>query len=281
MIDDKIKKDVFVGVPSLSRPEYITKKTMKWLKDVELDHGVFVEPQERFLYKQYCGKCVKTLEQSGQGLMFSLNSIRDYARQNGYKYLFQLDDDVDGFERVGVEDPVLAFHETIEDCYNAMEQFPEIGGIRFTQFRYWLYSKKDMHKWTHINRPLQGICMLRLDAVPHIDDNLKEYTDTVTSLHIWANGYCTLNYGLSGLKVVQNANKGGCQTHDRKQEGLDTIHLLQKTFPRVFEKEGSSWFKVDVDISAYLEKFNYLPINTDDKNLEILLKSSKFALLKH
>lgn len=278
MIEEKIRKDVFVGIPSLSRPEYITKKTMRWVKDIELDNKIFVEPQERFLYKQYNGKCVETLEKSGMGLMYSLNSIREYAKKNGYKYLFQLDDDVDGFERVGVSDPVQAFHETVADLYEAMEAFPGIGGVRFTQYRYWLYSKKDMHKWTHINRPLQGICMLRLDAVPHIDDGLKEFTDTVTSLNIWANGYCTLNYGLSGLKVVQNANKGGCQTHDRRQEGLDTIHLLQKTFPKVREKEGSSWFKVDVDISAYLEKFNYLCINSDDKNLQNLLKTGKFAM---
>lgn len=276
-VSEQIKKEVFVGVPSLSRPEYITKKTMKWLKDAGFDYRIFVEPQERFLYKQYNGNCVQTLEKSGQGLMYSLNSIRDYARKHGYKYLFQLDDDVDGFERVNTSDPVQAFAETVIDCYEAMKEFEKIGGIRFTQYRYWLYSKKNMHKWTHINKPLQGICMIRLDAVPHIDDELKEYTDTITSLNIWAKGYVTLNYGLSGLRVVQNANKGGCQTHDRRNEGIETIERLKQTFPLVQEKEGSSWFGVDVDITAYTEKYGYMCINSDDKNLHNILQMSKFA----
>lgn len=276
-MNDNIRKDVFVGVPSLSRPEYITKKTMKWLKDTGFDFRIFVEPQEKFLYKQYNGNCVQVLDKSGQGLMFSLNSIRDFARNNGYKYLFQLDDDVDGFERVDDADPVAAFEKTVEECYEAMETFEKIGGIRFTQYRYWLYSKKNMYKWTHINRPLQGICMLRLSAVPHIDDELKEYTDTVTSLNIWANGFVTLNYGLSGLKVVQNANKGGCQTHDRKNDGICTIEKLKETFPLVKEKEGSSWFGVDVDISAYTEKYGYECINSDDERLHNILKMSKFV----
>lgn len=266
---EEIKQDTFIGIPSLSRPEYITTKTMKWLKDCGIPFKIFVEPQERFLYKQYNGDCIVELPESGQGLMYSLNYIRQYASILGYKYLFQLDDDVDGFVRTDVDekDFLNAFYKTIDDCRQSFIQYPNLGGIRFTQYRFWVYSKKNMHKWTHLNRPLQGICMLRLAAVPQINPKMKEFTDTLTSLYIWKNGYVTLNYGLSGLKVVQNANKGGCQTQDRASYAEETIKLLKKDFPKVTQKEGSSWFKIDVDISHYMDQYRYAVVNGDDDKL--------------
>lgn len=268
-------KDTFIGIPSLSRPEYITKKTMSWAKELP-NVKVFVEPKERFLYKYYLGDAVETLPESKQGLMYSLNHIRRYAKEKGFKYLFQLDDDVDGFARIDTEEPLDAFMQTLSDCYQAMEQFPSIGGIRFTQYRYWLYSKKNIHKWTHLNKPLQGIAMIRLDAVDEINPDMREFTDTLTSLYMWKKGFHTLNYGLSGLKVVQNANKGGCQVYDRKQDALNTIHLLQKDFPEVKEKPGSSWFGVDVDISYYLDKYRYTSLNCEDDSLQNHLSNCKF-----
>jgi hypothetical protein len=275
MINEQILKETFIGIPSLSRPEYITKKTMAWAKHFP-NVKVFVEPQEKFLYKHYIGKAVEVLPESKRGLMYSLNYIRQYARERGYKYVFQLDDDVDGFVRIDTEDPVEAFKLTIEDCYNSMEKFPAIGGIRFTQYRFWVYSKKNISKWTHFNRPLQGIAMIRLDAINEINPDMREFTDTLTSLYIWKNGYCTLNYGLSGLKVVQNANKGGCQVYDRKEDAINTINLLKNDFPNVKEKEGSSWFKVDVDISYYLEKYRYTSLNCDDERLQNHINNCKF-----
>lgn len=279
MFEKDCFKNTFIGIPSLSRPEYITKKTMSWAKDLP-NVKVFVEPQERFLYKHYLGKAVEVLPEAKRGLMYSLNYIRKYAKEKGYKYLFQLDDDVDGFVRMNTEEPLHAFKETLNDCYNAMERFPSVGGIRFTQYRFWVYSKKNIHKWTHFNRPLQGIAMIRLDAIDEINPEMREFTDTLTSLYMWKKGYCTLNYGLSGLKVVQNANKGGCQVYDRKDDALNTIRLLQKDFPEVKEKTGSSWFGVDVYISYYTEKYCYTSLNYDDERLCNHLTNCKFEQIQ-
>ena len=267
------KTKTLITIPSLGRPQYIKKKTMAWLADTGLEFKIFVEPHESFIYKKEFGSnAIVTLPKKGQGLMYSLNYIRLYAKNHGYEFIFQLDDDVDGFETIEIQNPVEAFKKTIQDCTEAMETFPKLGGIRFTQFRYWLFSKKKMFKWTHYNRPLQGIAMIRLEAIPQIEPELKEFTDTITSLYIWRCGYFTLNYGLSGLKVVQNANKGGCQSYNRKIDAETTIKALQKDFPMVFEKEGSSWFGVDVDISKYMDMYKYAPLNMDDENLILYLE---------
>lgn len=274
-----MEKKLFIGVPSLSRPEYITKKTMSWLKETNIPFKIFVEPQERFLYKHWNGgECIETLPKSGQGLMYALNYIRQYAKEKGFDYLFQIDDDVTSFHRVDEEEPLKAFEKTAYDCVDAMNNYPLLGGIRFTQYRFWLYTKKDMHKWTHLNPLMQGVCVIRLNAIPQLSIKLSEFTDTVTTLYIWKNGYFTLNYGLAGLNVVQNANVGGCQTMDRKKQAIETIEELKKDFPLVKEKESSSWFGVDVDASHYIKENGYLVVNNNDKYLDNLLKHSKFAL---
>lgn len=274
-----MNKKLFIGIPSLSRPEYITKKTMGWLKETNIPFKIFVEPHERILYRYWNGNNIETLPASGQGLMYSLNYIRSYAKASGYEYLFQLDDDITSFHRTDVSDnkPLEAFEKTAHECIEAMERFPRLGGIRFTQYRFWLYSKKNMHKWTHYNPLMQGVCVIRLKAVPQLNKRLSEFTDTVTTLYIWKNGYFTLNYGLSGLNVVQNANQGGCQTQDRKKLALETIEELKNDFPLVTQKKSSNWFGVDVDASHYIKQYGYLVVNNNDKYLDNLLNTSKLA----
>lgn len=274
MIEDI--KDVLVGIPSLSRPEYITKKTMKWLHESKLPFKIFVEPHEKFLYKQYNGDCVVSLPKSGMGIMYAFNCMQAYARKHGYKYLFRLDDDVDGFVRTDTDetDYINAFYKTVIDLRSAFDTFPKLGGVRFTQYRFWVFSKKDMHKWTHINKPMQGICMVRLDAIPKISNDLKMFDDTIVSMYMWKNGYFTLNYGLSGLKVVQNANKGGFQTQDRRALAIQAIELLKKDFPLVSEKDSTAYFGVDVDIDPYLAKYGYLSVNCNDIGLKKTLEKN-------
>lgn len=149
---ENLKSKIMIGIPSLGRHEYITKKTMNFCKNLPIEVKVFVDPLEYTLYCQTCGKeNVVKLPESRKRIMYSLNHIRSYAKEKGYQYLFQIDDDVQGFERVDTKDKVEALMLTIQDCIEAMERFPQLGGIRFTQYRYWIYSKKGIHKWTHIN----------------------------------------------------------------------------------------------------------------------------------
>jgi hypothetical protein len=264
---ENLKSKIMIGIPSLGRHEYITKKTMNFCKNLPIEVKVFVDPLEYTLYCQTCGKeNVVKLPESRKRIMYSLNHIRSYAKEKGYQYLFQIDDDVQGFERVDTKDKVEALMLTIQDCIEAMERFPQLGGIRFTQYRYWIYSKKGIHKWTHINPLMQGVCVIRLDAINEINPILSEFTDTITTLNVWRNGYFTLNYGLSGLNVVQNANKGGCQSYDRREDAIRTIENLKIDFPKVTQKEGSSYFKIDVDASAYIQENHYSPINLDSND---------------
>lgn len=267
---------LLIAVPSLGRPEAILKKTYKLLdgfevnsNEIHVDFKVFVEPIEYMMYKRNIpAEHLVKLAESRKGLMNTLNFIREYANNHEYDYLFQMDDDVECFERVDTKDKHEALRLTIVDIVNTLKMMPNVAGVRFTQYRYWVYSKKDMKKWTHVDKPLQGVCILRVSSLRQIDPGLKEFTDTVTSLYLFKDGYHTLNYGYSGLKVVQNANKGGCQSFNRATEARETISLLKKYFPLVFEKDSSSWFGIDVDVDDYTE--NQRPIHKMEQDLNFL-----------
>ena len=264
---------VLIAIPSLSRPEEIGKKTLAFVANSGIPYKVFVEPQEAFLYKYYCGKeNVVKLAESGRGIGYSRNSMRKYAREHGYEYIFELDDDIQEFARIDATDKTQALLHTIKDMVSAMKEYPKLAGVRFTQYRFWLYSKKDMHKWTHINKPLQGVAFMRLSAIPEMSDYYTHFEDTAISLLMWQNGYFTLNYGMSGLNVLQNQGKGGCNSGDRRQSAKNSIEEIQKVLPHVFETTGNSYFGVEMDIEYYLNKYHSAPVNCNDDKLHMYLK---------
>lgn len=247
---------VFIGVPSKGRPQAIVSRTLDLLSGYEnASFKIFVEPQESFLYKYYCGKeNVVVLPKNDQGVMYAYQYMRQYARGRDYKYIFQIDDDVKRFVRVDTDDKHEQMDLTIQDIIEYMNENASCGGVRFTQYRYWLFTKKKLKKWTHLNPLLQGVCILRLSALREIDNRMAEFTDTVTTMYLWEDNYYTLNYGLSGLDVLQNINKGGCQMLDRKQMSLTTIELMKKDFPEVKQKSSTSYWGIDIDCSYYLDK---------------------------
>lgn len=273
MTAEKLGKRVIVCIPSLSRPTEICKKTLAFVKDCGLPYKVFVEPQEYFLYKYNCGKGnVVKLPDSGRGIGYSRNRMRDYARENGFEFIFELDDDVSEFARIDTADKKDAFLLTVEDCINAMDEYEKLVGIRFTQYRYWIYSKKKMHKWTHLNKPLQGVAFMRLSTLPAMSDNYSHFEDTAVSLLSWEQGLFTLNYGLSGLNVSQNQGKGGCNIGDRGQSAKYSIAEIKKALPYVYETTGSSYFGVEMNIDYYNEKYHAMPVNCEDDQLHEILK---------
>ena len=264
---------VFIGIPSLSRPQPIMTKTLDLVMNCGIDFKIFVEPHEAFLYKYYCGKeNVVKLECKGKGIGYSRNSMRKYAISKGYKYIFELDDDIKEFARLETTDKRNALLLTIDDMITAMEEYPKLAGIRFTQYRFWLYSKKNMSKWTHINAPLQGVAFMRLSAIPQMSDNITHFEDTTISLLMWQNGYFTLNYGYSGLNVLQNQGKGGCNAGDRRQSAKSSIVEIKKSLPEVFEEVSNSYFGVEMNIDYYKDKYHYTAVNCSDKELHEQLK---------
>ena len=269
---------VLIGIPSLSRPTAILKKTFALVNGAGIPFKIFVEPQEEFLYKHYCGRGnVEVLPMSGQGIGYSRNRMRDYAKANGYEFIFELDDDIDWFERLDTNDKQESLRMCIEDFCAVMDRFSKCGGIRMTHYRFWIYTKKDMHKWDAFNKHLIWASFMRLSALPPMSDKYAHFEDMAISLLLWRAGYFTLNYGLAGVHVMQNQGKGGCNTGNRSKVAEDSIKEIQKEFPHAFQKDARSYFGVNIDVDYYMSAFHSHSIKCDsDDELEAYLAKNPY-----
>lgn len=269
MCNKKTYNGLLIGIPSLSRPQAILKKTLSIVKDAGIDFRIFVEPQEYFLYRYYCGKDnVVKLQEAHKGIGYSRQSMLEYVKKHGYKYLLELDDDIDDFVRIDCEDKKEAFLRTVTDLYQAMEKYEMLGGIRCSVYRFWLYTKKELYKWSHYNQLLLNPMFLRVSAFKDTDSiaDIPHFEDTILSLFIMRNGYYTLNYGLTGVKFGFNQGSGGCNSGNRKELCQDAIKVIKKEFPETLVKPNSTW-DVDVDVSYYLDKYGKttLKCKTDEE----------------
>jgi hypothetical protein len=80
-----------VAIPSKSRPENIKSFVLPFVKRLNLDYKIFVEPQE---INSYNFENVVSHEENNIGLGGALVSIKKYAEKNNYDVILKLDDDV-------------------------------------------------------------------------------------------------------------------------------------------------------------------------------------------
>ncbi len=267
---------VLIAIPSLGRPMAILKKTFALVNGAGIPFKIFVEKQEEFLYKHYCGyKNVEILPESGQGIGYSRNRMRDYAKANGYEFIFELDDDIDWFERLDTNDKQESLRMCVTDFVDAMDRFPKCGGIRMTHYRFWIYTKKDMQKWDAFNKHLIWASFMRLSALPPMSDKYTHFEDMAISLLLWREGYFTLNYGLAGVHVMQNQGKGGCNMGNRTKMAEEAIVEIKKEFPKAFQKDAKSYFGVNIDVDFYMKAYHCHSIKckSDDELEDYLVRN--------
>lgn len=245
---------LLVAIPSKGRYNKINSYTLSWLKDSKYTFKVFVEPQEIPLYSLTVPRAnLVNIGESNKGMGFALNKIRAYAIKNEYDFVMKIDDDCKGFAKYPEISSIEAFERSLEEIIPAFDIEPTLGGVRFIQKRFWLYSKKENKLFSHRNKALWGIALYRTKAFPELPSYVTHFDDTIHSLFMWREGWNTLTYRNAGVDVLQNSGKGGHQSFDRKHEALTTITKLKEDqFPLLqIKKNTNETIGIDIDISAY------------------------------
>jgi len=85
---------ITIAIPSKENTKLSTLHILENIADIEI--FIFVEPQEAKKYKQIYKKII-VLKKNNMGLAYSRNQILDYFRNKNKKYLFMIDDDIEGF----------------------------------------------------------------------------------------------------------------------------------------------------------------------------------------
>lgn len=231
-----------VIIPSKGRSEKIEKHTLSWLRKSGVPFIVMVEPQEVSLYERtLTNEEMLVLPDNDRGICFSLFHGADYARKNGYDYIFKMDDDVRNWigESRRVDDKShLHFLMTLSDCLPALEK-PGVGAIGF------LYSNEmfEVKKWIRVGYRFRTCYLIKTDLY-HPDPELRTYEDWIHSLDVFLANKEIVTYGKVGIDCAPvGKNKGGEQCFDRRQKSLEAIEYLKGKYPMLQWKKttGKNW----------------------------------------
>ena len=217
-------QDVKYPVYVLSKGRAGAAKSMDNFEEAGLNPTVFVEAEEEQAYREHY-KNVVVIPESGRGVTYVRNYIKQYSIEQGDPWHWQVDDNILDF-RIRLDNKnvkhscrnILAMAEYITDQYENIG----ISGLTHTAFA---FAKKNH---VSINRQTYS-CVLVNNSIPiKWTPDLPEDTDY--SLQVLTRGLCTLSFDklLIGKEVTKEGNGGNDNSHEWR---LERAKRLQKKWP--------------------------------------------------
>lgn len=229
---------ILVCIPSKGRAENIKKYTLPFVKRLNLDYRIFVEPQDKSAYNY---DFVEVHEKNNIGLGGALVNCKKYAEKNGYDVILKLDDDVSAIGN-------------IEDDIDKIKKGLSISKVSAICFPYSFefYSKSDK-MFTRENKRLQTAYFIKTERF-RPNENVSTFEDFYQFLQIINRNEKTLFCSKHLIKCnAVGKGKGGLQLFDRE--------IMAK-------KEISIFKQIDSTISVIVKKdkpWKYEPKFTDKK----------------
>ena len=128
---------MYVAIPTKGRP---STTTYKLLGDIPFTH--FVEPQDMAAYQAAGVPNLQEISDNDKGITFVRNYILDWGHVQGHKWLWIMDDDVNGFGVAKAGKTIKGDHNVLTQFHKAVEQFKfPVNGLNYCQYA-WSYSTK-------------------------------------------------------------------------------------------------------------------------------------------
>lgn len=239
---------ILIAIPSKDRVDIFKRNAWQWLIYTGLEYKVFIEPQDQEKYKGLVD--IVIMDKNNQGLGYAKQCIKQYAQQNGYDFIFKVDDDVRGFtnyrKKLPPQEAGQWLAQVIEDIKQAFEQYPEIKAVGFP-YSFEMYEKKH---W-EVTKRLQTAYIVRTQDF-HVNPGISVFEDFAAALSIIAGGGIVMRYGLAGIDmgVKVGGGTGGHQSFDRFEQAKKELDLLRKIYPPLnFRKVDKPW-KIEPDIGS-------------------------------
>lgn len=220
-----------IYIPSKGRAGY--SLTARALAADGVPFKVVVEPQEEDAYAEVVGReNLLLLPQSGRGLIFARNWIKDHACESGAERHWQLDDNIKRFYRRYRGRRILCLAGlALRVCEDFTDRYENIAisGLNYGMFA------PDGEKVApfFLNAHVYS-CTLVLNSTPH-RWRLRYNDDTDMCLQVLADGWCTVLLNAFLADKLRTMVIGGGNTTDLYQgDGrLRMARSLQRVWPGV------------------------------------------------
>jgi hypothetical protein len=266
---EELAEEVFINrdqYQNVNYPIYVLSKgragkalSMNNFEEAGLKPIIFVESEEEIEYRKYY-KNVVVLPESGRGISYVRNFIKQYSIEQGDEWHWQVDDNILDF-RIRLDNKnvkfscrnILSMAEYITDQYNNIG----CAGLTHTAFA---FAKKNH---LSINRQTYS-CVLVNNSVPiHWDYGPVEDTDY--SLQVLSKGLCTLLFDklLINKEVTKQGNGGNENTNEWR---LLRSKKLQEKWPQAKFKVTEQYGRVKISPSRIWGQFPQRPERTGQKS---------------
>jgi glycosyltransferase involved in cell wall biosynthesis len=208
-----------IYIPSRHRPEQ--RITTKQLDNDNIDYKLVVEPHD---YKNYAANYpadrLLKLPKDNQGISYSRNYIIDHAKDHGYQYCWQFDDDLTSFDyRIKGKRYKTGPRPLISIIEQVINRYDNIGGANIANAAF-NYSQDGKAPVVY-NAQIYCAQIFRTDITSRFRPDVAEDTDM--SLQILAEGWVTLVFKRFGFFAQTSGQPGG----NTENEYADNGRLLR------------------------------------------------------
>ena len=240
---------ILVAVPSYNRPYDIMKRTGRWIKRLETDWRVFVEPQQMRYYLQNFTREQLVSTDTGIGVSGQMRHICRYATEHGYDYVFKVDDDMN-FKKSGtkVEQSAEIVEEFFSECAKLIEEVGDVGAFIMAKPIEYLHRNGVMWKLRH--KTLYGNALAKTEFFD-LPEGLKLSADIIVGLNARLSGLPMYTYQFAHEDAIAWTNPGGCQSFDRFKATEEDLRILQERYPLIRQTLNKG--RADIDVTAYFD----------------------------
>lgn len=229
-----------IYIPSKGRHDSVT--TFDLLRESGLDSYIVVEPQDYDDYHQVYGDRVIMLDENNMGISYSRNYIKQYSKNKGEDFHWQMDDDITKFNYVnkGKRTKETAF-KVITTTEEFVDRYENIGGASIAIDTF-VFAK---NKPFDLNCMIYGVMLLNSNT-PFEFRGVGEDTDM--SIQILEAGMNTITMNVFSFNTKPlGKNKGGNYDWYMNDGKLERLNTLISRYPHLpikikYNKEGEPNF---------------------------------------
>lgn len=228
-------------MPSKNRAETLSKYTYQWLKLMDFDWKIFVEPQDVEKYKDF--QNVEVIPENDKGLGYVKEHIQAFCYKNGYDLVFKIDDDVKCFtnfrKTTKPEETAEMMNNFLKEKALPMFEKETLGAIAFP-YSFEMYEKFEFEK----TKRVQTSYICRVQYIKQKETGISVFEDFAVGLSILVDNRIILKCGTMGqnLGVKVGGGSGGLQDFDRSICAMREVELLRKIYPPLgFRKVDKPW----------------------------------------
>ena len=226
-----------VYIPSKGRAIATQQLTIKMLTRDHVPFKLVVEPQELDIYSQTFNipkHEILTLPESGQGLIYVRNWIKQHSTAAGDERHWQLDDNMRDMYRVyGKKRLYCTAGVALRTCEDFVDRYSNvaIAGLNYYMFG---FTGKDMPPF-YVNVHVYS-CTLVNNAIPHHWRSVYN-DDTDICLQVLADGWCTvlINAFLVDKETTMTVKGGNTDELYGGDGRLKMARSLERLWPGVVE----------------------------------------------